>query len=41
MIYIRHGWEGMVDKTLTTAYTHTPDCEKYDGIAMAFLINPG
>jgi hypothetical protein len=40
MIYIRHGWDGMVDKTLTAAYTHTPDCEKYDGIAMIFLINP-
>lgn len=30
----------MVDKTLTAAYTHTPDCEKYDGLAMIFLINP-
>jgi hypothetical protein len=40
MIYIRHGWDGMIDKTLTAAYTHTPDCEKYDGIAMIFLINP-
>ncbi len=40
MIYIRHGWDGMVDKTFTAAYTHTPDCEKYDGIAMVFLINP-
>ncbi|HTF45627.1 MAG TPA: hypothetical protein VK641_17100 [Terriglobales bacterium] len=40
MIYIRHGWDGMVDRTLTAAFTHTPGCPKYDGIAMIFLINP-
>jgi hypothetical protein len=39
MIYIRHGWDGMIDKTLAAAYRHTPDHEKYDGVAMIFLIN--
>jgi hypothetical protein len=40
MIYIRHGWDNMRYKKSTAAYTHTPDHEKYDGVAIVILINP-
>jgi hypothetical protein len=40
MIYIRHGLSNIIFKPSTAGYTHMPDHERYDGVAIVMLINP-